>query len=48
MDFEVSGSSEQSGDEEATSPAAAEVQLEAPEEQSPSNVVDGVLGELAP
>lgn len=41
MNLEVSGSSEQSEEEDEK-----QVQAKVPEEQSPSNVVEGVLDEL--
>lgn len=44
---EVFGSPEQSKEEEATPTATAEVRLKIFEEQSPSNVIAGILSELA-
>lgn len=48
MYLEVSGSSEQLKEEEATPPATVEVQSKVSKEQSPSNVLVGDLSELAP
>lgn len=48
MDLEDSSSLEQSEEEEATPPAAIEVQSQVVEEQLPSIVVVGLLDELEP